>query len=55
MFKVKHVLQSEVFESRFFIKNNISNHMHSQSDFIVCKLNTEYFGKNSIKYLGPDI
>lgn len=42
MLKVKHGLLFEVFECMLDIKNPRNN-------------NTEYFGKNSIRYLGPVI
>ena len=51
MFKVEHGFTSEVFESMFVI-NNKSTQPRSKSDFVVPKINTEYFGTNLIRYLG---
>ena len=51
MFKVKHGLTSEVFESTFVV-NNDSAQLCSKSEFGVPKINTEYFEKNSGGYLG---
>ena len=48
MLKVKHGLVSKFFESMFVI-NNMSTKLHSKPDFCVSKINTEYFGKNSLK------
>ena len=35
----------------FVVMNNKSTQLHSKSDFVVPKLNTEYFGANSVRYL----
>ena len=49
MFRVKHGLASEVFESMFVINNISTNYAQN---FCVLKVNTEYFGKHLIRYLG---
>ena len=53
-FKVKHDLESEVFESMFVINNN-STQLCLKHDFHVPKIKTEHIRKNSVRYLGSII
>ena len=51
MFKVKHGLVSEAFESKFVINDNFTK-LRSKLDFCVPKSILNTFWKNS-RYLGP--
>ena len=48
MFKLKHGLTSEDFESMFIVKNN-STRLRSKRNFCVPEIKTKYFGNGSLQ------
>ena len=54
MYKITHNLTSNSIENLFAFSTH-TNYLRSQSDYLLPQIRTEYFGKNSIRYLGPVI